>query len=72
VSAARKVFQIVAIEAGAESSVIYCRLDNGELWRYLDRFDSTRSRNEWVRIPDPPGCKAWTGSNFSGPNSGEY
>jgi hypothetical protein len=69
-NAPRKIYQIVSTDARDGGAYLYVRLDNGELWRYLDIFDSSRRRNEWVRIPDPPGCKPFTGSN-SGPG-GEY
>jgi hypothetical protein len=68
VSAPRKLFQI-AVVPKADGAVIYARRDDGRLFRYFDVFD--RRPGEWVEIPLPPNCKAWTGdnSNFSG---GEY
>lgn len=69
-SAPRKVYQIVTTDAGPGGTYLYARLDNGELWRYLDRFDDSLSRSQWVRIPDPPGVKPFDGDNGA-PDSDE-
>ena len=66
---ARKISQMVVTDAGSEGTYLYVRLDNGELWRYLDRFDPAYSRSQWVRLPDPPGVKPFNGSNSP---AGEY